>query len=193
MNTEPVAIARKYAACASISRGIATSSPTPGYRRPSAVDRNVRYVGALSRNDERIPLAQKKCAGSRTARTTNAMAPRSPTRSIASAGMIVVKIAAKRIATSRIGPHENSFCSRIRADVVSHEAAIIVARTASRTRFCTCCRTPRITTSPPDQMPDTITAPSTPPRNSRLCQPSMASGSRGPRCGSRTSASSRRQ
>src|SRR6184192_357083 len=64
MNTEPVAIARKYAAWASISRGIATSSPTPGYRRPSAVDRNVRYVGAFEerRKDPARPEKMRRLA-----------------------------------------------------------------------------------------------------------------------------------
>src|SRR5207237_8052450 len=67
MKTDPVAIACRKAWFSAMRRWIASRSVTPGYSRPSAVDRKVRYVGALSRNDDRIPLAQKKCAGSRTA------------------------------------------------------------------------------------------------------------------------------
>src|SRR6059058_1819275 len=104
---------------------------------------------------------------------------------MASAGMIVVKMAANRIATSRIGAQEYSFSCRMRAEVVNQEPASIASRTASRTRFCTCWRTPRMITSPPDQTPDRITAPSTPPRRRRLCQPSTASGSREPPHGPR--------
>src|SRR2546430_4727276 len=108
-----------------MSRGMAAPSTTPGYSRPSAVERKVRYVGALPRNEERIPLAEKKWAGSRTAPTTNAIAPSSPARSIASAGMIVVKMAANRIATSRIGAHEYSFSCRMRGEVVNQDPASI--------------------------------------------------------------------
>src|SRR5581483_12499537 len=74
MNTDPVAIACRKAWFSAIKRRIASCSGTPGYSRPRAVDRNVRYVGALSRNDDRPPLAQKNCAGARTAWTTNAKA-----------------------------------------------------------------------------------------------------------------------
>src|SRR5262249_7103698 len=68
-----------------------------------------------------MPLAQKKCGGSRTARTTKAIAPSSPTRSIAIAGRRVTKMPAKRIATSRTGAQENSFASRTAAGLARRE------------------------------------------------------------------------
>ena len=66
----------------------------------------MRYVGALSRNEESAPVAQKNCHGSRTPSS----APR--VRSRSSAGSIVTKIPAKSAATSRIGWNVKWFALR---------------------------------------------------------------------------------
>ena len=89
MATEPTLIAASTT-CVTPATSFGRCSPWP-------TARNARYVGALSRNDERLPAAQKNCHGSRT--------PSSPprTRSSSSAGIIVRKMPKNSTATSIIG------------------------------------------------------------------------------------------
>jgi hypothetical protein len=112
---------------------------------------------------------------------------------MASAGMMVTKMPAKRIPTSWIGAHENWFASRTQGDVAAHDAPSIVRRTMLRTTLPVVSCTPRIMISLPRHTPDPTTAASTPVRKMRLKAPSMRTGSSGPAPFDRTQSSSRRQ
>src|SRR5574341_1527625 len=94
--------------------------------RPWPRARNVRYVGALSRNDESAPAAQKNCQGWRT--------PSSPPRVLksSSAGIIVRKMPKKRTATSTIGYAVKPLARRIWRGVRQSETAARPTMTTSR-------------------------------------------------------------
>ncbi|MBP2690107.1 MAG: hypothetical protein H6Q83_2294 [Deltaproteobacteria bacterium] len=79
----------------------------------------------MSRKLDSAPVAQKKWAGV----ATPSSAPRA--LRISSAGIIVAKIPAKRIATSSIGYQVNSFSSRTFAGVFHTETAAAAAMTIS--------------------------------------------------------------
>ncbi|MBP1620631.1 MAG: hypothetical protein H6Q02_1398 [Acidobacteria bacterium] len=107
--------------------------------------------------------------------------------------MIVAKIPANRIATSRIGAHEYSLSCRTRLGVVRHEIQASRTSTRSRPMVGSWRCTPSTLTSNPCQRPEMMTAAITPPSSRKLCHPSMRSGSCGASERARTVASSRRQ
>src|SRR5204863_308242 len=103
MATEPTLIAASTT-CVTPATSFVRCSPWPRAR-------NARYVGALSRNEDSVPAAQKNCHGSRT--------PSSPprTRSSSSAGIIVRKMPKKSTATSVMGYAVTPLARRTEAGV----------------------------------------------------------------------------
>ena len=95
MNTAP----------AEIANSVCESSPIKICASPPAVLKKTKYVGALSKKLERIPVSQKYIlftgpASLDTELIMLAKAPEVPAFKIAIAGIIVMKIPAKSFATS---------------------------------------------------------------------------------------------
>ena len=83
--------------------------------RAPAVWRKTRYVGVLSRKDDKAPVAQNICHG--WDRPSSAPWALSRIR----AGIMVMKMPMKSFATSKIGAYVNSLSSRVDVFVVLME------------------------------------------------------------------------
>ena len=103
--------------------------------------KNTRYVGALSKKAESMPLIQKYMvlmgwpALSCTSEIMPANAPFSPACSMASTGEMVMKMPANSLATSAIGSKLNSLPARTGLGVMMSETTVKTSRMASRTRL----------------------------------------------------------
>src|SRR4029453_10886903 len=102
MQTDPSAVACNNCTPSGCCSSSARYRPSTGMPlTPLAIAENVRYVGALSRKLDNSPDAQKNCHGWLTPQVFP-YAFRSK-----SAGAIVIKMPANKIATSSIGAKEN--------------------------------------------------------------------------------------
>src|SRR6478752_1490991 len=123
MKTEPQEMAAKSAAASAplaknCERTSAEPSATPSL--PAAVAANVRYVGALSRKLDRMPLPQKYSHGSFMKKCPRSgLKPWPHAFRICRAGVIVMKIPTNNTATSTIGPNVNLLAWRLAGDVVT--------------------------------------------------------------------------
>ena len=86
---------------------------------PPAALKKTKYVGALSKNDDKIPVNQKYIilfglpSIFWVESTMTANAPSEPAFNIAIAGIMVIKIPTNNFATSSMGNHVNPFADRI--------------------------------------------------------------------------------
>ena len=109
---------------------------------PPAVLKNTRYVGALSKKLDNIPVNQKymKLIGSPdwfdTEDTIEDSAPFVPAFNMAIAGMMVTNIPAKSFPTSTIGNHVYSFASLIALGVIVQLIYVSESSNISRMIFC---------------------------------------------------------
>jgi hypothetical protein len=96
----------------------------------------------LSRKAESSPVSQKYAttrglpSGAVSAVKSHAKAPFFPASSIASTGMMQMKMPANRMATSAIGSQVNPLASRCSFGVNASESIAISTRIASRAMFC---------------------------------------------------------
>ena len=108
MNTAPAEMANK----------VWLKSPMSNDGSPPAVLKNTKYVGALSKKLDRIPVAQKyiQLIGPASFETELMIIPNDPLVpdfKIAIAGIMVTKIPANNLATSIIGNEVYSLAFRI--------------------------------------------------------------------------------
>ncbi len=134
----------------------------------------------MSRNDDSRPVAQKYMPSigwpllSLTARITPAKAPSVPAFSIAITGMIVRKMPANSLPTSRIGSQLNSLPARALCGVMASDTSATTTSATSRTSACSGTTVPSTSNSMPGfHRPLISTSAITASSSAKLALPSM--------------------
>ncbi|MNX79582.1 hypothetical protein D3C86_1112150 [compost metagenome] len=134
----------------------------------------------MSRNEDRIPVAQKYMPSiglpeeSLTAWITAANAPSVPALSIAMTGMIVRKMPANSLPTSRIGSQLNSLPLRALCGVAISDTMVITTSSTSRTSAGSVTSVPITSNAIPGfHSPLISTSASTPSSSRKLILPSI--------------------